>query len=259
MLFRSNWIITGLPTGSSSQVNGSSGSISGSPSRSGVYTIRIRVQDAENLTAQVAINITVKNPSAVTRSVKDATLQVVGSNLTRVSWTPDQNFTHYQVKLEQKIACDTTGSSCDLKQLLGPKASISIVGITSQGLQSNPVAPVYIPPKSPIVISLAHFASSSSVLSAQDKATLTKLASVLVAQGFSTIQVIGHTDNQGSDKTSAPLSLARAQSTYKVLKQIFGKLPVSVAIVAKGSGSPVQSNATSGGRAANRRAEVLLK
>lgn len=69
------------------------------------------------------------------------------------------------------------------------------------------------------------------------------------------IQVIGHTDNTGSDKINLPLSKRRADSVAGYL--VGQGIPSSrITAYGKGSSEPVTSNKTSAGRAANRRVEI---
>ncbi|MEI7454994.1 MAG: OmpA family protein, partial [Actinomycetes bacterium] len=77
-------------------------------------------------------------------------------------------------------------------------------------------------------------------------------------QGFTSIQVAGHTDSQGNATLNSALSRARAVSTFSYLKQILAKTPISVTLLAEGASSPVGSNTTEDGRAANRRAVLSL-
>jgi outer membrane protein OmpA-like peptidoglycan-associated protein len=88
--------------------------------------------------------------------------------------------------------------------------------------------------------------------------TLDKLADVVVTYGKTTLTVVGHTDNVGSDKYNQDLSLRRAHSVarYFESKRVD---PVRMAISGKGETQPVASNNSEAGRQQNRRVEIYLE
>jgi outer membrane protein OmpA-like peptidoglycan-associated protein len=88
--------------------------------------------------------------------------------------------------------------------------------------------------------------------------TLDKLADVVVTYGKTTLTVVGHTDNVGSDKYNQDLSLRRAHSVarYFESKRVD---PVRMAISGKGETQPVASNNSEAGRQQNRRVEIYVE
>jgi len=72
------------------------------------------------------------------------------------------------------------------------------------------------------------------------------------------VQVIGHTDSQGSDAVNNPLSLDRAQSVRDYLVSQ-GVSATRVAVEGKGEHQPIADNSTADGRAKNRRVEIFLR
>ena len=69
--------------------------------------------------------------------------------------------------------------------------------------------------------------------------------------------VEGHTDSTGSEAANRELSLKRAISVRDYL--IRSGIPASATDVeGMGSSSPIADNATSAGRAANRRVEIVV-
>ncbi len=88
--------------------------------------------------------------------------------------------------------------------------------------------------------------------------TLDKLADVVVRYGKTTLTVVGHTDNVGSDKYNQDLSLRRAHSVarYFESKRVD---PVRMAISGKGETQPVASNNSEAGRQQNRRVEIYVE
>ena len=72
------------------------------------------------------------------------------------------------------------------------------------------------------------------------------------------IDIIGFTDNTGSDKINNPLSLNRAQSVANYLTQNGVPYAQLKNVQGFGSSNPVASNETAEGRQQNRRVEVYL-
>lgn len=72
-----------------------------------------------------------------------------------------------------------------------------------------------------------------------------------------TIQVIGHTDNTGSASYNQQLSERRAQSVSNILVAS-GTPDYRIRAFGRGYSSPVASNDTAQGRAANRRVEIVI-
>ncbi|WP_338413643.1 OmpA family protein [uncultured Sphaerotilus sp.] len=72
------------------------------------------------------------------------------------------------------------------------------------------------------------------------------------------VQIIGHTDSQGSDAVNNPLSVDRAASVrdYMVSQ---GVSATRISIEGKGEHQPVADNSTTDGRAKNRRVEIFLR
>ena len=88
--------------------------------------------------------------------------------------------------------------------------------------------------------------------------TLDKLADVVVRYNKTTLTVVGHTDNVGSDKYNQDLSQRRAHSvaSYFESKRVNA---LRLATAGKGESQPVASNASEGGRQQNRRVEIYVE
>jgi outer membrane protein OmpA-like peptidoglycan-associated protein len=89
-------------------------------------------------------------------------------------------------------------------------------------------------------------------------ATMDKLADVVVRYAKTTLTVVGHTDNVGSNDYNQKLSERRAHSVaqYFESKRVD---PVRLAISGKGETAPIASNASESGRQANRRVEIYVE
>lgn len=103
----------------------------------------------------------------------------------------------------------------------------------------------------------AGFATGSANLNPRIDPILGQLASGLAQNPAETVQVIGYTDNTGSNAINYPLSLHRADSVKAFLAGQ-GVAPQRIATSGMGPQNPVASNATAAGRAANRRVEIYV-
>jgi len=86
---------------------------------------------------------------------------------------------------------------------------------------------------------------------------LDKFAQTLQTNAATSVRIIGHTDNTGSDAVNDPLSVRRAASARDYLTA-HGVTPNRLAIDGRGSHEPVAENGTPAGRARNRRVEIFV-
>ena len=103
----------------------------------------------------------------------------------------------------------------------------------------------------------AGFAFNQANIQPRLQTVLNTFATTLNTNNTTTVRIVGHTDNTGSDAINYPLSQRRADSTknYLVAK---GVNAGRISTEGKGSVQPVASNATEAGRAQNRRVEVFV-
>jgi outer membrane protein OmpA-like peptidoglycan-associated protein len=102
------------------------------------------------------------------------------------------------------------------------------------------------------------FDTDSSSIKPGFHTTMDKLADVVVRYGKTTLTVVGHTDNVGSDAYNQKLSERRALSVAQYLesKRVNS---MRLAISGKGETMPVAANTSEGGRQANRRVEIYVE
>lgn len=100
------------------------------------------------------------------------------------------------------------------------------------------------------------FKSGASALI--DKTQLDPFIAEIKSKPYTFIQVIGHTDSVGSEKSNQKLSESRAFviADYLVIKGIEKD---KIAVVGKGEIDPLASNSNADGRAKNRRVEIHVK
>lgn len=112
---------------------------------------------------------------------------------------------------------------------------------------------------SQLIVSLPEditFATNSAVIKSSLIGDLNTLAASMNTYPNTTIEVVGHTDNTGTSAYNQALSEQRARAVRGVLINSVN----ANRVVAYGVGEtrPVQSNASSAGRQANRRVEIFI-
>lgn len=101
------------------------------------------------------------------------------------------------------------------------------------------------------------FAVGAATLNADAKVALARFAGIVGIYPSMQFRVEGHTDTTGSAETNRVLSLARANSVRDYLGAQ-GVEAARISVVGLGPDQPVADNATSQGRARNRRVEIIL-
>lgn len=101
-----------------------------------------------------------------------------------------------------------------------------------------------------------HFATDQATLTQDDQATLTQAAAYMKEHPNTHIRLEGYTDSTGSDEHNLSLSQRRNQSVAQFLK---GQGVNGSQITGEGFGpeNPTDTNATSAGKADNRRVELF--
>jgi OOP family OmpA-OmpF porin len=117
-----------------------------------------------------------------------------------------------------------------------------------------PPAPVY---EKNTMAAEALFDHDKSVLKPEGKAALHDIGETIKAKGARVvdIDIIGHTDSDGSEEYNQALSVRRAESVkdYLVSEDVDASI---IDTSGEGESNPVASNATKEGRAQNRRVDI---
>jgi outer membrane protein OmpA-like peptidoglycan-associated protein len=102
------------------------------------------------------------------------------------------------------------------------------------------------------------FETDSSAIKSGFNSTMDKVADVVVRYAKTTLTVVGHTDNVGSNDYNQKLSERRAHSVAQYLesRRVDG---MRLALSGKGESQPISSNASESGRQANRRVEIYVE
>ena len=102
-----------------------------------------------------------------------------------------------------------------------------------------------------------NFATDSATLPSDAQATVGSLAQILAAYPKAKVQLAGYADSTGTDPHNVQLGAARADAVAKALEaQGLGADRIKTAT--GGASKPVDTNATSQGRAENRRTELTV-
>lgn len=101
------------------------------------------------------------------------------------------------------------------------------------------------------------FATGKAALNEGSRTSLRKLAANLAANPQTNIQIVGHTDNTGSDRVNDPLSVNRAKSVFDYLTSQ-GVTNSRMEYAGRGSKDPIADNSTAFGRQENRRVEIYI-
>lgn len=135
----------------------------------------------------------------------------------------------------------------DLEKVLASEVQAGQVSVTKQPDQSLRVT----------MTSTTAFDTNSAQLKSGFTPSLDKIAKVVNTYGKTTLTIVGHTDNVGSDAANQVLSERRAQAVVAWL-QDRNVLSDRLDAYGKGEKEPVASNDTDAGRQLNRRVEIWI-
>ena len=104
---------------------------------------------------------------------------------------------------------------------------------------------------------MVNFAFNSAELTSSAKTNLDKLATVLINNPDTNINIYGHTDNKGTAQVNQKISENRANSVknYLISKGIASSRMITMG---RGFSEPIATNETDAGRAQNRRVEFAI-
>jgi hypothetical protein len=103
------------------------------------------------------------------------------------------------------------------------------------------------------------FDTGKSNLKPSSKTTLDELAKILNENPQMNLDVIGHTDNVGTEESNLSLSQERSDQVVATLVSDYGINPTRLNPIGKGQSQPVASNDSEKGKATNRRVEFVMQ
>lgn len=131
-----------------------------------------------------------------------------------------------------------------------------VVPVSSDDIAIDDVVE-YMKESKPVIMDSLTFESQSAILSAGGKKYLGTIAKDLIKSDEYILEISGHTDSIGTDAYNQKLSEQRAGSAKKALLAA-GVKPDTVVVIGEGELKPIADNATSEGRAMNRRIEMIM-
>ncbi|HVI55662.1 MAG TPA: OmpA family protein [Luteibacter sp.] len=102
------------------------------------------------------------------------------------------------------------------------------------------------------------FESGSAILTVAGQGVLDDMAAAIIRVGVPQLDIVGHTDSAGDRQNNILLSVQRADAVKAYLNQR-GIEAQRMIVSGRGPDLPVADNATSAGRAQNRRIEFIIR
>lgn len=102
-----------------------------------------------------------------------------------------------------------------------------------------------------------HFDTGKSQVKPESSAALKIIAEYMKTHPGQKVIIVGHTDNTGSFDANVALSKSRANAVIDVLTNTYGVSGSQLRAWGSGSTAPVATNSTPGGRAKNRRVDIV--
>lgn len=144
-----------------------------------------------------------------------------------------------------------------LPGIIGPKDVVTVIALGNDGTASEPtVVPLS---SGQIPLANVNFASNQAGLTSAAKKVLDKTIAAIIAHGFTSVSLVGHTDNAGGPSANVGLSDRRAKSVYAYIVKRLKAAGVKITTAGKAEADPVASNSTAAGMANNRRVEIVVK
>lgn len=135
----------------------------------------------------------------------------------------------------------------DLQKVLNTEVQNGQIEMTKQADQSLVVT----------MTSSTAFDTNSAEVKSGFKPSMDKIAKVLNTYGKTTLTVIGHTDNVGSDAANQALSERRAESVHAYL-EAQNVIPERLDSYGRGEKEPRVANDSEANRQLNRRVEIVI-
>ncbi len=102
-----------------------------------------------------------------------------------------------------------------------------------------------------------HFDTGKSSIKAESSEALKNIAEYLNAHQDEKFLIVGHTDNTGDFESNIKLSMERAQAVVNELVSKYSVKAEQLKAYGDGQTAPVATNSTDGGKARNRRVEIV--
>jgi outer membrane protein OmpA-like peptidoglycan-associated protein len=101
------------------------------------------------------------------------------------------------------------------------------------------------------------FDVGSANIQPQSMGIILQISQVLKQETAMKLNIVGHTDSDGSDENNLKLSKERAEAVKNALVSVYGISSDRLSSEGKGESTPVGDNSTPAGKAQNRRVEFI--
>jgi outer membrane protein OmpA-like peptidoglycan-associated protein len=169
------------------------------------------------------------------------------------------------VSADAELARQEAEAARRLAEARGREASLArqeadLVSLQAQGLQQQMAAlrPVTTSRGQVLTLGDVFFSSGQADLKAEARGNLRPVLDFIDRYPGKTVSIEGHTDDRGADDANQALSERRASSVRDALVAL-GADAGRFQVVGRGEASPLADNATTEGRASNRRVEVIVE
>jgi outer membrane protein OmpA-like peptidoglycan-associated protein len=180
------------------------------------------------------------------------------STSTHITWKQSASATGYVVRVDGRVVCRTSGTSCTVPALLAPSDHVVIASTGNVGTVSDDAPAAYAPGK-PVLIAIVHFDSASSQLRTDVKAKLDSTEAKIAKGGYREAMLTCHTDSAGSLLYNMALSHARCEAVADYVRRQLGISHVSYRQASFAFLHPAAPNTSPAGMAKNRRVEVYVR
>jgi uncharacterized repeat protein (TIGR02543 family) len=221
------------------------------PTFSGQTSVIVTIFDEGR---EIDISLTVK---VFPQAPSNVTFSVNSLNSTKVSWSIVNGANSFELKVDEKIVCQTMQTECLITTLLGPKSDIEVYSLGGDNISSDKVRAEYRAPVTSIKFTEINFASDKSTLTKTSRNELDTLVKVVNQAGFTSLIVQGFTDPRGKSLANTKLSSARALATQRYLQR---KMPNVNVSIEKSTSKTVSGNANLvGSLKSMRKATISIK
>jgi|GEM_PF-6724334 len=231
------------------RVAGDKITVSAAPEASGDATVVVTATDSGGASTRAVVRtrITPLAPVGVTRTLSQ--------DGTTVRWTrPATVGATFEVLLDGEVVCRTARSSCTITQVAGPQLPMSVRTVGRDDTRSVRTAAL-LSGHGQVLVTTVYFASGSDRLTAKDRRILSAAIRDIHAFGFLNAHVDGYTDSDGGWTFNLALSKRRTKAVADFLRE---SGDVASTEAWHGEMDPAAPNRTRGGKAMNRRVEVLV-
>jgi len=178
---------------------------------SGKTSVIVSITDG-NTTTKIEVPVTV-----LPVPVKDPILTPKSVNSSLIAWGASPNASGYQVLVDGKTVCKTSGDSCTVGKILGPNAQVEVIANGGDSTKSDVVDANY-KANNPVPVVRIAAAYKNSILNSNDINNLNKVISTVTTQGFANVQIttistVKRTQAAAKERLDAMVSYLKSKVT----------------------------------------------